>query len=81
MLELVAQHKGAHPIAASLLRFHQHPGVVFVPLSDLPPVDVALLWLSDTPNTDVEAFADAVVRHARKTTSAPHWPRSEQIRR
>lgn len=64
MLELVAQHKGAHPIAASLLRFHKHPGVAFVPVVDLAPVDVALLWPAGTRHAGVRAFAGAAA-HAR----------------
>jgi DNA-binding transcriptional LysR family regulator len=60
MLELVAQGKGVHPIASSLLRFHQHPGVVFLPIPDLPPVEIALIWPTNTNNPHVQAFAAAI---------------------
>jgi DNA-binding transcriptional LysR family regulator len=43
MLDLVAAGRGAHPLAASLLRFHRHPGVAFVPIRDLPPAEVTLV--------------------------------------
>jgi DNA-binding transcriptional LysR family regulator len=69
MLELVAQRKGAHPIAASLLRFHRHPGVAFVPVLDLSPVDVALLWPAGMQHADVRAFAEAAAR-ARATVDS-----------
>lgn len=62
MLELVARHKGAHPVAASLLRFHKHPGVAFVPVRDLAPVDVALVWPAGARHADVRAFAEAAAR-------------------
>ncbi|GLX03602.1 LysR family transcriptional regulator [Microbispora sp. NBRC 16548] len=64
MLELVARREGVHPLAVSLLKFHRHPGVVFVPIPDLPPVEVALVWPTDDRNTDVRAFT-AIVNGAR----------------
>lgn len=73
MLELVAQHEGAHPLAASLLRFHRHPGVAFVPIPDLPPVEVALLWPAEAGTTGIGEFVDVArrfLRTLRKTDRA-----------
>ncbi|RYY11724.1 MAG: LysR family transcriptional regulator [Alphaproteobacteria bacterium] len=36
---------------------HPHPGVVAVPVTDLPPSETALAWRAAAPSSNIEAFA------------------------
>jgi hypothetical protein len=42
----VALGEQVHPTVQSFLDHHSHPGVVSVPIRDLPPSETALVWLS-----------------------------------
>jgi DNA-binding transcriptional LysR family regulator len=59
MLIAVAAGKQVHPTVPSFLEYHAHPGVVGIPISDLPPSCTALTWLKDGCSAKVQAFARA----------------------
>lgn len=45
-----------HPTVKSYLTHYPHPGLVAIPIRDLPPSKVALMWLKANPKPIVEAF-------------------------
>jgi DNA-binding transcriptional LysR family regulator len=55
----VATGEFVHPTVPSLLDQFQHPGVVGVPIGDLPPSETALVWLTARENAKIQAFARA----------------------
>lgn len=55
----VALGEQVHPTVQSFLDHHSHPGVVSVPIRDLPPSETALVWLSANRKPRIDAFARA----------------------
>ena len=55
-----------HPTVASFLDYHPHPGLVILPVRDLPPSTTAMLWRRGTDSAKVRAFAQV----------APPYPNS-----
>lgn len=55
----VALGEQVHPTVASWLDHFPRPGVVAVPIRDLPPSETALVWLSRIRSPRVEAFVKA----------------------
>ena len=55
----VALGEQVHPTVRSLLDHHSHPGVVAVPIRDLPPSETALVWLTAKGGPKIDAFARA----------------------
>jgi DNA-binding transcriptional LysR family regulator len=55
----VALGEQVHPTVQSFLDHHSHPGVVSVPIRDLPPSETALVWLSANRRPRIDAFARA----------------------
>jgi len=53
----VASGELVHPTVRSFVDHYGHPGVTFVPISDLPPSETALVWRAATASAAVEAFA------------------------
>ncbi|HEY2055436.1 MAG TPA: LysR substrate-binding domain-containing protein [Solirubrobacterales bacterium] len=43
-----------------------HAGVAFVPVTDIPPIDISLAWRADEGSRYVESFVAAVQRTARR---------------
>jgi hypothetical protein len=50
--------------------FLTYPGVVYRPITDMPPIESALVWLASEETAAIRAFADAV-RDTLKTFTAP----------
>ena len=50
--------------------FLTYPGVVYRPITDMPPIESALTWLASEQTTAVRAFADAA-RDTLETLSPP----------
>ena len=48
-----------HPTVASFLERYPQPGLVAVPVSDLPPATTALVWRRENGSTKVQAFVQA----------------------
>jgi DNA-binding transcriptional LysR family regulator len=59
MLISIAAGKQVHPTVPSFLEHHSHPGVVGIPISDLPPSLTALAWLKASRSPKIQAFARA----------------------
>jgi DNA-binding transcriptional LysR family regulator len=59
MLIAIAAGKQVHPTVPFFLEHHAHPGVVGIPISDLPPSRTALVWLTASRSPKVQAFARA----------------------
>jgi DNA-binding transcriptional LysR family regulator len=53
----VASKETVHPTVPSFAEYHQHPGVVTIPIRDLPPSETALVWLKAHRSPKVEAFS------------------------
>lgn len=81
----VALGEQVHPTVRSFLDHHNHPGVTWVPITDLPPSETALVWLTASCGPKIEAFvraADDVLartqlatRDSRARNSSPTSPR------
>lgn len=48
-----------HPTVSSFLTSYQHPGLVAVPIRDLPPATTALVWARANHSIKIQAFARA----------------------
>lgn len=59
MMIAIAAGKQVHPTVPSFLEHYAHPGVVGVPISDLPPSLTALTWLKAGCSPKIQAFARA----------------------
>ncbi|MER7566835.1 LysR family transcriptional regulator [Streptomyces sp. NPDC048523] len=57
ILTLVAAGQGVAPLTESAARYHARPDTVFVPLTGLPDVHMALIWRSVEENRLVRALA------------------------
>lgn len=57
VLSLVARGEIVHPTVASLPAYYTHPGVTIVPLHGMPPLESALVWISDRETAAIRAFA------------------------
>jgi hypothetical protein len=57
MLMSIATGRQVHPTVPSFLDHHVHPAVTPVPISDLPPSQTALVWLTSNHAPKIHAFA------------------------
>ena len=65
---LVARRKIVHPTVQSMASLYPRPGVVFLPISDMPPLPLGLIWVTAHENARIRAFADvARAAHAVPT--------------
>ena len=55
----VAAGKQVHPGVPSTVEQYRLPGVVAIPINDLPPSETALAWLTANHSQKLAAFADA----------------------
>lgn len=70
----VALGQQVHPSVTSFPNYLNHPGVVAVPISDLPPSETALAWRTDDRSAKTRAFAEAAADVLAGTELAPHQP-------
>jgi DNA-binding transcriptional LysR family regulator len=56
---LVARGKIVHPTVPSFADFYGQPGIVYVPITDLPPLRSALVWRREAGHGLLRAFIDA----------------------
>ncbi|HJS93642.1 MAG TPA: LysR family transcriptional regulator [Solirubrobacteraceae bacterium] len=72
----VALGEQVHPTVRSFLDHHSHPGVTWVPITDLPPSETALVWLIANLDPKIEAFVHAADDVLARTDLAtrPHGP-------
>ena len=64
-LEHVAAGRGIAVLPASTAQFYSRPDVVYVPVSDLPPGEVALAWETHRSSAPLEVAAEASVSYWR----------------
>ncbi|MGI5164613.1 LysR family transcriptional regulator [Spirillospora sp. CA-253888] len=62
MMTLISAGEGVAPVAASVCCFYARPDVVFVPLEDAPPTEVAVVWRTAGETAKNRAFAEAARR-------------------
>ena len=60
LLALIAAGQGISPVAASVDRYYARPDIVFVPIDDAPPTDVAVVWRTANATARILAFVRAV---------------------
>ncbi|MEV6906906.1 LysR family transcriptional regulator [Amycolatopsis sp. NPDC051071] len=58
-LALIGAGEGAFVMGAQVSRFYARPGVVYLPLSDAPPLEWAPTWLVTNTTPQIEAFNQA----------------------
>jgi DNA-binding transcriptional LysR family regulator len=61
-LEHVAAGEAISFVAASAAAACSHRGVVYVPVTDIPPIQINLAWRTNHPSPLVAEFANAVMR-------------------
>lgn len=59
LLVAVATGRLIHPTIPSFLDYFSHPGVVAIPISDLPVTETALVWLTADRRPVIQEFAQA----------------------
>jgi len=74
----VALGEQVHPTVRSFLDHHGHPGVVCVPIRDLPPSETALVWLTANRRPKIDAFARAAADVIAQYGLAPDVPSGHQ---
>ncbi len=75
LVALVARGKIVHPTVPSFATYYGEPGVVYVPITDLPSLQSALVWMRQPSNPLVVSF-EQVARSvlARPPTAAARHP-------
>ncbi|HUA49521.1 MAG TPA: LysR family transcriptional regulator [Solirubrobacteraceae bacterium] len=76
----VALGEQVHPTVRSFLDHHSHPGVVSVPIRDLPPSETALVWLTANRRPAIDAFARAAADVIGRAVVAERGPPAEVLR-
>ena len=61
-----------HPTVASFLEYYPHPGLVAVPVRDLPPSTTAVLWRCGNLNARVRAFVQVTTEVLQSHAPRPH---------
>lgn len=73
VITLVAQGHGLHLTMTSVLDHRPFPGLVVVPVRDLPPMGVVPIWSAAAENATVRAFVQAATAQSRSVV--PQAPR------
>ncbi|WP_370619847.1 LysR family transcriptional regulator [Mumia sp. Pv 4-285] len=58
VLTCVAAGDGVTPVNAHVCRYYTMPGVTYVPITDVPDTEWALIWLADRETPEIRAFAE-----------------------
>jgi len=59
LLALIAAGQGISPVAASVERYYARPDIAFIPITDAPHTQVALVWRTAAATARIHAFAQA----------------------
>jgi DNA-binding transcriptional LysR family regulator len=57
LLAMVARNEIVHPTISSFPDHFRHPGVTFLPIRDLPPMEAGLVWRASGETAAIRAFA------------------------
>ncbi|WP_026341712.1 LysR family transcriptional regulator [Actinomadura atramentaria] len=60
LLALVGAGKGVSPTAVRGTEYHARPDIAYIPFSDAPPIDFALLWKTDGETALLETFVQTM---------------------
>jgi DNA-binding transcriptional LysR family regulator len=72
---LVARGKIIHPTLRSMSELYPRPGVVYVPIRDMPPLPLGLIWVTAHENARIRALAQvAEANAARPEMTVPRGP-------
>ena len=75
MVMRVALNEEVHPATRALAKALSHPGIASVPISDLPPSETALAWLTANDRSPmIQAFAHAAGDVLAHTDLAAYQP-------
>ncbi|MCW2865077.1 MAG: LysR family transcriptional regulator [Actinoallomurus sp.] len=66
VLTLVARGRGLHCTVASLLKRFHFPGLIVIPIRDMPPMAIVPVWLTAADNAMIRAFAEAAAIFRRR---------------
>jgi DNA-binding transcriptional LysR family regulator len=69
LLAMVARNEVVHPTISSFPDHFRHPGVTFVPISDMPPMNAGLVWRAAAQTAAIRAFAQAAEDALRRPTA------------
>ncbi|MEV4392526.1 LysR substrate-binding domain-containing protein [Nonomuraea sp. NPDC049607] len=72
ILALVAAGHCVHPLGEIAARYNRPPGIVFVPLTDAPALQFALIWPSGIDNPAIRALARTAADLGPIVLDAPH---------
>jgi hypothetical protein len=70
ILSLVAQGRIVHPTSSAVPIFGRDD-VILVPISDLPPLPLGLVWCTDRENPRIRAL-NQIARTLAAASDAPH---------
>jgi DNA-binding transcriptional LysR family regulator len=79
-LQHVAAGRAISFVPASVAGAHIQPGIAYVPVSDIPPIQICLAWKSGQRTALVSAFAEAVT-DARSSAGRPRRGRADRAMR
>jgi hypothetical protein len=75
-LARVALGETIHPTVESFLEHARHPNVTAVPITDLPPSETALIWLTEHTSPRIRVFAS--IAEELQASYTGRRPRAEQ---
>ncbi len=64
----VVAGRGVSPVALRGSRYHDRPGIVFIPFHDAPPIEYGLIWPTERNSAGVRDFVDTLL----ETAAAQH---------
>ncbi|HEX6659722.1 MAG TPA: LysR family transcriptional regulator [Ilumatobacter sp.] len=67
-LALVERGKIVHPTVAALRDLFTRPGLAFIPIDDMPPIDLGPIWVTAHENARIRAFANSIDAGRRSPT-------------
>jgi DNA-binding transcriptional LysR family regulator len=73
---LVARGEIVHPTVPSATHYYSYPGVTYIPLHGLPPVQSALIWRTSSETAAIRAFAAVAEEVTARRQRAPRSARS-----
>jgi DNA-binding transcriptional LysR family regulator len=71
-LELVAAGAAVSFLPESVARHYIPPGIVYVPVTDIPPIEICIAWQPERSSRLVDGFIRAV--RSSESTSSPQAP-------
>jgi DNA-binding transcriptional LysR family regulator len=76
----VAAGRGISFLPASSAAVYAQRDVAYVPVADIPPIQVCLGWSASRFSPAIKSFIEAVKRTARREVRQPAWPRRKPTR-